>query len=142
MRDMVNQDWKTTVRKITEVVGVSCSILHVLLTKELGMSKADAGWLPRLLTGKHRVCSSYTFLSRYDEEIDEYSDRIITTDKPWFYDFDSETKAQSSACKKKKTENITTLESSARNGFDAQFQIVKLSLRHIIHRSFISPLIY
>lgn len=60
---------------------VACSTVHEILIKKLGMSEVNTCWVPRLPTDKERKhlarCSD-VFLSRYDEEGDEFLDIIIT----------------------------------------------------------------
>ena len=102
VKDMINCDRRTTVRAIADELCVSVSTVHGILTKELGMSKVSARWVPRLLKDNEKDCRvrcSQAFLSRYDAEGDEFLDRIITTDETWLHHFDPETKAISSVWK-------------------------------------------
>lgn len=109
VKDMINCDRRTTVRAIANELFVSVSTVHGILTKELGMSKVSARWVPRLLKDNKKDCRvrcSQAFLSRFDAEGDEFLDRIITTDETWLHHFDPETKAMSSVWKTPRTPPI------------------------------------
>lgn len=102
VRDIVKEDRRVTVRYIAVELGVSPSVIHEILTKELNMSKVSARWVPRLLTDTEKECRvrcSETFLRRYEDEGCDFLDRIITTDETWLHHFDPETKAMSSVWK-------------------------------------------
>ena len=49
VKDMINRDRRTTVREIADKLDISVSTVHRILTEELGMSKASAHWVLRLL---------------------------------------------------------------------------------------------
>lgn len=106
VKDMIRTDRRMTVRSIAQELGVSCSTVHDVLTKELGMSKVSSRWVPRLLTAEEkerRVQCSSVFLQRYAAEGDAFLDRIVTTDETWLHHYDPETKAQSSVWKTPRT---------------------------------------
>lgn len=102
VKDMIQRDRRMTVRTIATELSVSVSTVHEILTKELGMKKVSARWVPKLLSDEEREtrvrCSS-AFLERYEAEGDAFLDRIVTTDETWLHYFDPETKAQSSIWK-------------------------------------------
>ena len=67
---------------------------HGLLHDDLGMSRASARWVPRLLTDMdkaRRIQDSEMFLRRVKRG-DQFFDRIITTDETWLWLFDPESK--------------------------------------------------
>ena len=77
VKDIIRTDRRTTVRSIAEKLSVSCSTVHEILTKELGMSKVSARWVPRLLTEEekeHRVQCSSLFLQCYAAEGETFLD--------------------------------------------------------------------
>lgn len=102
VKELVNTDRRLTVRDIAETLDISLSVVHQILTTDLGMSKVSARWIPRLLKEEEkqrRVDCSATFLRRFDTEGDDFLNRIITTDETWLHHFDPETKMQSSVWK-------------------------------------------
>ncbi|XP_045174473.1 histone-lysine N-methyltransferase SETMAR-like [Mercenaria mercenaria] len=106
VRGIIREDRRKTLRQIASELDISPSTAHGILTKELGMSKFSAGWVPKLLTDKEkqtRARSSAAFLERYAAGGDEFLDRIVTTDEIWLHHYNPETKAQSSVWKTPRT---------------------------------------
>ena len=98
VKEMVYTDRRHTLRSLASTLHVSCSTIHDILKNELGMSKVCARWVPRLLKEHERetrVRCSEEFVRRYENEGEDFLDRIITTDETWLWHFDPETKAQS-----------------------------------------------
>ena len=65
--DVIDADRRHTVREVAEIVGISKSSAHKIISDELGMSRVCARWVPRLLRDeemKRRVSDSNRFLSR------------------------------------------------------------------------------
>ena len=70
------------------------------------MSKVSARWVPRLLSDEQkatRVECSTEFLNRYKMKGDQFFDNIITKDECWIWEYDPETKAESSVWKTPRT---------------------------------------
>ena len=66
------------------------------------MRKVSARWVPRLLTDEQkarRVECSMEFVNRYEKEGDQFLNNIITMDETWIWEYDPETKAESSVWK-------------------------------------------
>lgn len=106
VRELLAEDRRFTVRTMSSQLGVSKSYIHQLLTVDLNMSKVCARWVPRLLSGEQkakRVECSTEFLNRYELEGDQFLDNIITTDETWIWEYDPETKAESSVWKTPRT---------------------------------------
>jgi len=104
VKDMINCNRRMTA--IADELCISVSTVHGILTKELGMFKVSARWVPGLLKDNEKNCQvrcAQAFLSRYDAEGDEFLDRIITTDETWLHHLDPETKAMSSVWKTLRT---------------------------------------
>lgn len=102
-KDLIRSDRRLTVRTIAQDLAVSGATIHDVLTKELGMSKVSARWVPTMEEKERRVQCSSMFLQRYAAEGDAFLDRIVTTDETWLHHYDPETKAQSSVCKTPRT---------------------------------------
>ena len=56
VKDMVNDDRRTTVREISDKLDISVSTVHGILTEELGMSKVSVHWVPRILKDSEKEC--------------------------------------------------------------------------------------
>ena len=66
------------------------------------MSKVSARWVPRLLSDEQKATSvecSTEFLNRFEMEGDQFLANIITIDETWIWEYDPETKAESSVWK-------------------------------------------
>ena len=96
--DVIDADRRHTVREVAEIVGISKSSAHRILSDELGMSRVCARWVPRLLRDeemKRRVSDSNRFLCRVRRD-QQFLDRIITMDETWVHYWEPEGKRQSS----------------------------------------------
>lgn len=94
----VEEDKRRTCTELSEIVGVSKSTVHRILTDELGKKKVFAKWVPHLLTPEQkqaRVQAAQGFLSRVEREGQHFLHRIITGDETWVFSFDPELKRQS-----------------------------------------------
>lgn len=63
---------------------ISRTVVYEILTEKLGYRKFCARWVPKLLTEElktKRMGLALTFLSRYEEEGDEFLDHIVTGDE-------------------------------------------------------------
>jgi len=72
-----------------------------VFTEELGMHHVAAKFVPRILTADQKqqrvnVCTELRCLASYDET---FLSRVITNDESWVYDYDPETKQESSQWK-------------------------------------------
>lgn len=102
VRDMLAKDRRFTVRTISSELGAAKTTVHRILTENLHMKKVSARWVPRLLSDEQkarRVECSLEFLNRYEQEGDQFLDNIITMDETWLWEYDPETKAESSVWK-------------------------------------------
>jgi hypothetical protein len=87
-----------TVREVAEKVSISKTICHEILKQNLGMSRIETKFVPRLLTDEQkqiRVYVSQELLNRTNED-ENFLKTIITGDETWVYGRYFETKAQSS----------------------------------------------
>jgi len=97
INDMLNKDRRLTIRHIAETTGINCSTVHRIVSEDLGMRKASACWVPRMLTEEQKkvrvdVC---TDLSHLQAEPQTFLDRIVTQNETLVHHFDPETKRQS-----------------------------------------------
>ena len=98
VRDVINGDWRQTVREVADKCGISETTAHQILANDLYMNRICARWVPRILTVEQltkRVELSKQFIKKFNRGGIRFLDRIITTDKSWFHYYDSETKQSS-----------------------------------------------
>ncbi|XP_032678153.1 histone-lysine N-methyltransferase SETMAR-like, partial [Odontomachus brunneus] len=95
---MVLDDRRLKVRELAEMVGISKSTVHRILTENLDMEKLCARWVPRLLTieqKQRREDVSIECLAMFRSNKTEFLRRFITMGETWVYHFTPETKEQS-----------------------------------------------
>jgi hypothetical protein len=79
-------------------VSIWKTVCHEILTENLGMSHISAKCVPRILTDEQkqiRVDVSQELLNRAKGD-ENFVKNIITRDETWVYEYNIETKAQSS----------------------------------------------
>ena len=54
VQTILDEDRRITLRKLEEIVGISKSTLHSIITEDLEMSKVTACWVPKLLTKEQK----------------------------------------------------------------------------------------
>jgi len=95
---MVLDDRRLKVRELADIVGISKSAVHRILTENLNMRKLCARWVPHLLTmeqKQRRVDVSIECLAMFRRNKAEFLRRFITMDETWVHYFIPETKQQS-----------------------------------------------
>lgn len=98
VRAVLNSDRRLSVRLIADRVDLPKSIVHDIITTELQMRKICAKLVPKVLTDEqkeNRVLVSRDLLDRVGSE-PGFLDRVITGDESWVFEYDPETKRQSS----------------------------------------------
>jgi hypothetical protein len=101
VKNCIDADRRQTVTEISEIVDISKTTVHRILSDKLNMSRVCARWVPRLLKEdekERRVAASTEFLKRVTAD-DSLLDRTITCDETWLHYFEPEGKRQSSAWK-------------------------------------------
>jgi len=77
---------------------ISQSLLHEIVSDELGFWKLCACWVPKMLTEEHKLkrqASALDFLARYSEEGKNFLSHLVTGDKTWVLHATPESKQQS-----------------------------------------------
>ncbi|XP_023236182.1 uncharacterized protein LOC111635452 [Centruroides sculpturatus] len=95
---MVLDDSQLKVRELADMVGISKSAVHRILTENLDMRKLCARWVLRLLTmgqKQRRENVSIESLVMFRSNKAEFLRRYITMDETWMHHFTPETKEQS-----------------------------------------------
>ena len=98
VHQLVMDDRRLTVRHIATTIGISHERVEKILSKELGMTKVSARWVPRLLTPdqkRTRLFMSRENLKRFEADPANFMERFLTQDECWVYHFEPETKKQS-----------------------------------------------
>jgi len=101
IREKLNEDRRYTIDELSEVTGVSWSLVQRILTQDLGMRRVAAKFIPRLLTEDQRksrlaVCLD---MKRELENDQNFLSWVITGDESWCYGYDPESKQASSQWK-------------------------------------------
>ena len=94
----VLDDRRLKVRELADIVGISKSAVHRVLSENLDMRKLCARWVPRLLTLDQKQCRedvSIECLAKFHSDKAEFLRRFVTMDESWVHRFTPETKEQS-----------------------------------------------
>ena len=103
--DAVNEEAINIVRYLLQDdrrLTISRGSIHTILTRELGMRKVSARWVPWLLTEEHQQAqmgAALELLGRYHEEGDDFLSRIVTGDESWVHYWTPESKEASKVWK-------------------------------------------
>ncbi|XP_023218736.1 uncharacterized protein LOC111620945 [Centruroides sculpturatus] len=95
---MVLDDSQLKVQELADMVGISKSAVHHILTENLDIRKLCAKWVPHLLTmGQKQRCEDVSIksLAMFCSKKAEFLRRFITMDETWVHHFTPETKEQS-----------------------------------------------
>ena len=95
---LVMSNRRLCVRNIAEMLRLSKSTVHRILTDYLSLKKYSARWVPRMLTGDqklYRVEASELILEIMRHDLDLFLSRYVTVDETWIRHFDPESKQQS-----------------------------------------------
>lgn len=96
---MVNADRRVTYLEIERSIGISATTISTILHKHLGLSKRCCRWIPHHLTNDQkeaRVTWSRDMLEKFNGGVAKSVYNIVTGDESWIYQYDPETKQQSS----------------------------------------------
>lgn len=99
----LDDDRRLTLREIAEAFNISYGSAHTIVGSILEMTRVSARWVPKLLTDSQkedrvRICE--LLLQQYRDTPDLLP-AIVTGDESWLHYYAPETKAQSSAYKKR-----------------------------------------
>ncbi|UYV78206.1 hypothetical protein LAZ67_16000480 [Cordylochernes scorpioides] len=89
---------RISIKDLSSETGLSVGLCHRIVTKDLDMIRASSKFVPRILTEEQKVvrmdvCKNMVEMTRTDPQ---WMQKIITGDETWVYQYDSETKRQSS----------------------------------------------
>jgi ribosome-associated protein YbcJ (S4-like RNA binding protein) len=98
VRDLMRSDRRLTVRMISSVLNLNRQTVHEILTFELGMQKICAMLVPKILTNEqneNRRNMCLELLERIEND-EKFFKHVITGDETWIFEYDPDTKRQSS----------------------------------------------
>ena len=98
VRAVIHGNHRLTVREVADKVGISIGSCHQILTAKLQLHRVHAKVVPRLLTDdqkENHVEISQELLANANGN-ENFLKKIITGDETWVYEYDVETKMQSS----------------------------------------------
>eukprot|EP00795_Rhopilema_esculentum_P010561 gene10560-biopygen13084 len=96
---LLKEDGRLTYEVMQEKVGIGSTALNKILHDHLEVRKVAARWVPHCLTEaqkEHRVNWCQFMLEKFDSGRSKRVYDIVTGDESWIYQFDPETKRQSS----------------------------------------------
>lgn len=96
---LIREDARITHREIQKTMGVGGSTVDTILHKHLGVHKRCARWVPHCLTEEQkriRVEWCLQMLDKFDSGRSKATAKIVSGDETWVYQYDPETKQQSS----------------------------------------------
>ena len=94
---MILDDRRLKVRELADMLGISKSVVHSILTENLDVRKLCARWMPRLLTmeqKQRREDVSIECLAMFHSNKAEFLHRFIIMDETWVHYFTPKTKEQ------------------------------------------------
>lgn len=98
VNELLNSDRRMSVRMIAETLNIAKTTVHDIVTINLQMRKVCAKLVPKLLTADqkmNRVTIARELLERVQDNPD-FLNNVITGDETWAFEYDPETKRQSS----------------------------------------------
>lgn len=99
IRDLLDKDRRITCEEIAKEIGISHGSVHNVLTVKLNMRRVAARWVPHALTPEqkqNRVDVSRLLYKRYENEGEQFINRIVAIDETWIRSYEPELKRQSS----------------------------------------------
>jgi histone-lysine N-methyltransferase SETMAR len=98
VRKMVEEDRHVTYSEIQQTLNIGSATVNTILHDHLGLRKLTSRWIPHLLTAEQkatRVDWCHFMLHKYDNGRSRRVSDILTGDETWLYQYDPETKDQS-----------------------------------------------
>ncbi|UYV63689.1 hypothetical protein LAZ67_2005309 [Cordylochernes scorpioides] len=98
IKELIKSNRIISIKDLSSETGLSVGLCHQIVTKDLDMIRTSSKFVPRILTEEQKevrmdVCKNMIEMTRTDPE---WMQKIITGDETWVYQYDPETKRQSS----------------------------------------------
>lgn len=97
-RDLVKEDRGISFRQLEQSLGIGSAAAQTIIHEKLGLRKLAARWIPHLLTLEQkarRVDFCRFMLEKFDAGSSKSISEVVTGDETWIYQYDPETKQQS-----------------------------------------------
>ena len=98
IHELILEDCRISAKSIAEQLGISRERVGSFIHEDLDMWKISAEWVPKCLNADHkrqRCQSSEQNLESFRRYRNDFLSRLVTMDETWLYNYDSETKQQS-----------------------------------------------
>lgn len=98
VKALVKQDRRISIRQIEQTLNIGSAAAQTILHERLGLRKLSARWIPHLLTEEQkqrRVDFCKFMLDKFAGGSSKSVSEIVTGDESWIYQYDPETKQQS-----------------------------------------------
>ncbi|UYV69543.1 hypothetical protein LAZ67_6003931 [Cordylochernes scorpioides] len=97
IKELNKSNRRISIKDLSSETGLSVGLCHQIVTKDLDMIRTSSKIFPRILTEEQKVrmdvCKNMVEMTQTDPE---WMQKIITGDETWVYQYDPETKRQSS----------------------------------------------
>ena len=88
IKEIIEGDARFTVRDIARNVGISLSMVHLILKKHLKVQKIFATWVPHLLTDEQRDKVAKNMLQNFQTCDKKQFANVVAGDENWIYYFE------------------------------------------------------
>jgi len=98
VKELVKQNRNISCRQLQQTLGIGSAAINLILHKKLGLRKIASRWIPHLLTEgqlAQRVDFCRFMLEKFDGGSSKSISEVVTGDETWIYQYDPETKQQS-----------------------------------------------
>ncbi len=87
---VIQEDWHQSVQTLTELLHISKTSIHWILTENLGMKLVCSTWVPHFLTRAQtdmrvKICHEWMTLIENDPD---FLKQLVTYNKSWVHYFD------------------------------------------------------
>ncbi|UYV80548.1 hypothetical protein LAZ67_19000537, partial [Cordylochernes scorpioides] len=98
IKELIKSNRRISIKDLSLETGLSVGLCHQIVTKDSDMIRTSSKFVPRILTEEQKevrmdVCKNKFEMTRTDPE---WMQKIITGNETWVYQYDPETKRQSS----------------------------------------------
>lgn len=96
--ELIRENRRIKIRELADLVKISVRSVQVIIHDKLNFNKVSARWVPKDLSDEQRqkrVQISQELLQRFQQEGDDFLERIITVDESWMHHYIPESKQAS-----------------------------------------------
>ena len=140
IQEFILEDRRVTVETVARHFDISYGTAQDIMTNKLGIRCVSARWVPRLLLPDQmgqRVKRCHEYCQRYNDEGENFLNRIITCDETWIHFLEPESKQQSSMWKHPSSPSPTKVLISRSAG--KVMSIIFCDIQGIILNHFVPP---